>query len=119
MNVPARTFFSQGDLWWDCRDGYRIVDGRTVFRDPRITEDGPSSLIVDYDDLLRRLDSLKLSLIWTVLGEKWILGGRSDEPSPRRTFSQIARLKDDGSVEIGDRVSFDDYSQDAGPASVR
>src|SRR3974377_1866429 len=34
MRVPARAFYSLGDLWWDGRDGFRIIGGRTVFRDP-------------------------------------------------------------------------------------
>ncbi len=47
MIVPARTFFSPRDLWWDGRDGYRLVDGRITFRDPSVTEDGPAALIAD------------------------------------------------------------------------
>ena len=111
------SFFSPNDLWWNGRDGYRIVDGRTVFRDPSVTEVGPKALIADADDLLERLKKADLSLIWTLLGEKWILGGTVGKPTPRRTFSQIARLKDDGSVEIGERVFFDDYKKDASPLS--
>lgn len=119
MIVPARVFFSPRDLWWDGRDGYRLVDGRIAFRDPSVTEDGPAALIADADDLFERLDKLGLRLFWTLLGEKWILGGPHGEPKPRRTFSQIARLEEDGSVEIGERVFFEDYGQDTGPLSTR
>ena len=115
MIVPARKFFSSGDLWWDGQDGYRVVNGRTVFRDPSVTEGGPSSLIADADDLLHRLKKLKLQLIWTVLGEKMILGGPHDKAVPMRTFSQIARLNDNGSVQVGERVFFEDYDRDSGP----
>ncbi len=118
MIVPARTFFTPRDLWGDGRDGYRLINGRTVFRDPSLTEDGPSSLVIDADDLLERIDKLGLRLIWTLLGEKTILGGPHDKPIPRCTFSQIARLKKDGVVEIGERVFFDDYDQDIGPLLV-
>ena len=75
MIVPARAFFSPDDLWWDCRDGYRLIDGRAIFRDPSVTENGPGTLIADSDELLQRLDRLGLRLIWTLLGEKWMLGG--------------------------------------------
>ncbi len=119
MIVPARAFFSPRDLWWDGRDGYRLVDGRTVFRDPSVTEDGPAALIADANDLLERLDKLGLRLVWTLLGEKWILGGRHGELMPRRTFSQIARLEEDGSVEIGERVFFENYDQDTGPLPIK
>jgi hypothetical protein len=119
MVVPARTFFTPCDLWWDGRDGYRLINGRTVLRDPSLTEGGPPALVIDADDLLERLDKIGLRLIWTLLGEKLILGGPHDRPTPRRTFSQIARLEEDGSVKIGERVLFEDYDQDTGPLSVK
>lgn len=91
------------------------MNGRTVFRDPSVTESGSPALVADADDLLYRLDKLGLHLIWTLLGEKLILGGPHDKPIPRRIFSQIARLEEDGEVEIGERVFFEDYDQDTGP----
>ncbi len=115
MVVPARTFFPPGDLWWDGQDGYRLANGRTIFRDPSVTEEGTASLIADADELLDRLDKLGMCLIWTLLGEKWILGGPDDRETPRRTFSQIARLEEDGSLHVGERVFFDDYDTDRGP----
>ncbi|MCW5213160.1 hypothetical protein VU04_09655 [Desulfobulbus sp. TB] len=115
MFLPARTFFSSSDLWWNGRDGYRAQGGKTVFREASVSAVGPRSLLADKEELLTRLDKLGYRLIWTVLGEKWILGGRHDTASPRCTFSQIARLEEDGSVHIGERVFFDDYNKDAGP----
>lgn len=117
MLIPARDFFSPSDLWWDGQGGYKIKNGKSVFRDISVINVGPRALIADIDDILKRLDKLGLRLIWTVLGEKWILGGRHDEPKPSRTFSQIARLEEDGSVQIGDRVFFDNYDKDTGPTS--
>lgn len=115
MFVPARKFFSPGDLWWDGKDGYRLSNRRTIFRDPSVTEVGPAALMVDAAELLNRLDKLGMCLMWTLLGEKWFLGDPHDKPTPRRTFSQIARLKEDGSLHIGERVFFDDYDTDTGP----
>jgi len=114
--VPARVFFTEEDLWWNGRDGYRHVNGRTIFRDPSIMERGPRSLIVDVDDFLERLKKMGMALIWVLLGEKWILGGAPGKSTPRRTFSQIAWLDGDGSVKLGDRVFFDDYDQKTGPS---
>jgi hypothetical protein len=116
--VPARTFFSPGDLWWDGKGGYRHVNGMTFFQDPSVTEAGPESLIVDADDLLERLKKLGLRLIWTLLGEKWILGGPQNKPTPQRTFSQVAYLNEDGSLQIGERVFFENYDQDTGPLVI-
>ena len=113
--VPARTFFSSADLWWNGQDGYRFASGKTVFRDPSVTETGCASLIADSDELLDCLDRLGMCLVWTLLGEKRILGGPDARETPRRTFSQIARLKEDGSLHVGERVFFDDYDADRGP----
>lgn len=115
MLVPARVFFSLSDLWWNGKDGYKIKNGKDVFRDISVLDAGPRTLIADLDDLLERLDRLGLRLIWTILGEKLILGGPHDKQTPTRTFSQIARLNEDGSVQIGARVFFDDYDKDTGP----
>ena len=106
--VPARGFFSSGDLWWDGRDGYRVSGGRTIFRDPSVTEGGPLSLVADAQDLLRRLESMGRCLIWTMLGEKMILGGSRDDSFPRRIFSQVALMNGDGSVTASDRVFKED-----------
>ncbi|WYD81429.1 MAG: hypothetical protein V8K32_03395 [Candidatus Electrothrix gigas] len=116
MFLPARTFFSSSDLWWNGQGGYGVQGGKTVFRDASSTSAiGPKALLADREELLTRLDKLGYRLIWTVLGEKWILGGGHNTASPRRTFSQIARLEKDGSVHIGERVFVDDYNKDAGP----
>ena len=119
MLVPARAFFSQADLWWNCRDGYRLLNGRTVFRDPSVREVGPASLLVDADDLPEQLERIGFKLIWTLLGEKMILGGSHNERTPRRTFSQIAYLDKDGSLRTEKRVFFYDYDRDTGPNLVK
>ena len=106
MAVPARIFFSQGDLWWNGRDGYRVVRGRTIFRDPSVVASGPRSLLADAAELETRLGELGLGLVWTLLGEKWILGRRSAR-TPRQTFSQVGCMNRDGSLKIGQRVFFE------------
>lgn len=107
MAVPARIFFSPGDLWWNGRDGYRLANGRTIFRDPSIVAPGPMSLLADSAELEERIDTLGLGLVWTLLGEKWVLGGGSDR-TPRQTFSQVGYMNSDGSLNIGKRAFFED-----------
>ncbi len=106
--VPAKRFFSCGDLWWDGRDGYGALGRPTVFRDPSFTVGGPLSLVADAQDLLERLESMGRCLIWTLLGEKMILGGSMDDSFPRRIFSQVALMNEDGSVTASDRVFKED-----------
>ncbi|MEX5219611.1 MAG: hypothetical protein NW701_17410 [Nitrospira sp.] len=118
MLMPARDFFSHKDLWWDGRGG-QLCKKNVVFRDPSVVENGPAALIADANDLLERLDRLGMHLIWTLLGEKWILGGVREESRPICTFSQIARSEKDGSIKFGDRVFFDDYDKDTGPKKIK
>jgi hypothetical protein len=113
--VPARAFFEAGSLWWNGVDGFSTPDGKAVFRDPSASEGGPSTLLADLDDLLSRLKKLDCCLVWTLLGEKWVLGD-GDRDSPRVTYSQTASLNKDGTIVFGDRVFFDDYDKDRGLA---
>ena len=113
MIVPARAFFSLGDLWWNGKDGYGIIGGTTIFRDPSVTESGPSSLLVNADELQERLRKLGFRLVWTLLGEKIIMNGPRDN-FLGRTFSQTACLGEEGSLKTGKRVFFDDYKQNTG-----
>lgn len=114
VTVPAREFFFFGDLWWDGRDGYRVSDGRIVFRDPSVTEGGAAALIADAQYLAKRLEAMEQCLIWTMWGEKIILGESSNRSRPLRPFSQVAQLRRDGSFEVSDRVFFEDHGQDVG-----
>lgn len=115
FHLPARAFFEVGPLWWNGVDGFSTPEGKTVFRDPSASEGGPSTLLADLDDLLPRLQRLGARLVWTLLGEKYVLGDMTRD-TPRVTYSQTSCLNKDGSVEIGDRVFFDDYSKDQGLA---
>ena len=115
FHVPARAFFNAGPLWWDSVDGFATPDGKTVFRDPSASEGGPATLLAEVDELLLRLEKLGYRLVWTLLGEKWVLGDEA-RATPRVTYSQTAFLNKDGSIAVGDRVFFDDYNKDQGLA---
>ena len=115
MYVPNRVFFGSQDLWWDGKDGYHLLDGKTVFRDPAITEEGAGTLIVDNDELLKRLDKLEMQLIWILCVEKRILGGSRYQSGLQGIFSQIALLNNDGSLCFGKQVFYDDYDKNSGP----
>jgi hypothetical protein len=108
LHVPSRDFFSAGDLWWNGTDGYRDPRGKTIFRDPSITEGGPTALLVDADELFPRLKKLGLRVLWTLLGERWILGSTDRRSEPRRTFSQVAYLDKAGDIKFGAMTFFTD-----------
>ncbi len=116
FHVPARAFFEKSWLWWNGIDGFITSDGKTVFRDPSASEGGPATLLADIDNLLIRLKKLGCRLVWTLLGEKYILGENSPSTS-RVTYSQTAYLDKNGTIMVGDRVFFDDYDKDKGLAT--
>ena len=116
FQVPTRKFFDDGTLWWNGLDGFSGPDGKTVFRDPSASEGGPSMLLADIDDLLTRLKTLRYRLMWTLTGEKYILGNH-EHRTPQVTYSQTGFLEVDGNIITGDRVFFDDYNQNQGLAT--
>jgi hypothetical protein len=116
FHVPARAFFKAGPLWWNGVDGFSTPDRKNVFRDPSASEGGPATLLADIDDLHSRLKILRCRLVWTLLGEKYVLGEESNG-TPRVTYSQTAYLKGDGTIGFEGRVFFDDYDKDQGLAS--
>jgi hypothetical protein len=115
FNVPARAFFEADPLWWNGVDGFSTPDEKIAFRDPSASEGGPDTLLADLDDLLPRLKKMNCRLVWTLLGEKWVLGEEARD-IPRVTYSQTASLNNDGTIVFGDRVFFDDYDKDQGLA---
>jgi len=115
FHVPARAFFKAGPLWWNSVDGFSTPEGKRVFRDSSASEGGPATLLADKDELLGRLEKLGYRLVWTLLGEKYVLGDHASD-TPRVTYSQTAVLNKDGFLSVGDRVFFDDYDKDQGLA---
>ena len=105
---------SSNDLWWNGGNGFSTRDGKAVFQDPSLVEQGTAALIADADELLRRLDCLGYQLIWTLLGEKIAGAG----PGAGRTFSQVARLHRRGRLETSELTFFDDYDESVGPAQA-
>ena len=116
--VPARLFFDGDELWWDGQGGYRRGDGRAAFVDPSFRRAGPWTLLADEEHLRARLRELDRCLIWTLVGQKWILGGfpGKGERTPIRTFSQVAYMDSAGTFKKSDMAFFDDPSQRTGLA---
>lgn len=115
LEVPTKKFFSQADLWWNGTDRFATQNGRTVFYDPRLANGGPPTLLADVDDLRKRLGRLGCRLLWTMLGEKRVLGEKARN-LPGLCYSQLAWLETDGSVTTGDRKFFD-YDEGQGLAA--
>ena len=66
--------------------------GRVAAFDPSAGESGPSALLFREDSLRTLLDREDCSLVWTVLGEKNVLGGQF-QPRPVLAISAVAGLE--------------------------
>lgn len=113
VQFPTRAFFKPRDLWWNGRDGFSTDGGIAAFRDPSLTTPGPRALVADGADLLQRLAQIRKNLIFTFIGEKMLLGGDLCDRRPYRTFSQVARMRSDGSLELSRRIFFDEMAQES------
>ena len=114
LEVPSKRFFAPGDLWWNGTDGFASCADKTVFFDPKVTTGGSTALLADIDDLLPRLKKIDYRLIWTMLGEKTILGDSPNKITPL-CFSQMAVLNENGTVSVGNRL-FHGYNENQGLA---
>lgn len=112
IQVPSKKFFQLGDLWWNGKDGYKRIDQRTVFMDPRIENGGHLGMVADFEDLFERLKRLDYSMIWVLRGQKLLIN--QEEKRDRRYFSQICWMDENGQLHFGKRVFFKSYDAKRG-----
>lgn len=73
--VPSKWLADQMHLDWKGNEGqYYDVEGNIVARDPSVSEVGPSTLLVSRDKLVQFLKDNQLEVVWTLLGEKALVG---------------------------------------------
>jgi len=102
IQLPCPWLINQMGLTWNGEEGrFRDNEGRLVAFDPSVNENGPSVLLADKKLLEEFLELSGYTLIWTVLGEKNILGSwiNRGEWKGRLEISGAIRMKD-GHFEI-------------------
>ena len=117
IQVPSKRFFTPGDLWWNGKDGYKRLDGKTVFKDPRFETGGKLGLIADVDDLIVRLKHLNCNMVWSLRGEK-LLVNHGEKSRDRKYFSQICWMDQNGDLHFGKRMFFASYDSRKGRAET-
>jgi len=74
--MPCKLVVSQMGLDQPKVDGkWYGPSGELIVFDPSVEEQGPGVLLVRKDTFQRFLKDNQLDLLWTVLGEKWMVGG--------------------------------------------
>lgn len=95
VHVPAVWLAEHMGLRWSGVEG-RFSDnrGNLVAFDPSVETEGPGVLLISRDALLEFLDTAGYDIIWTILGEKNIVGGamRSDDRIGRLDVSGAYRM---------------------------
>lgn len=76
VNLPAKLFVDGMKLRWNGYPGMFVApDGEVVFRDPSVSEKGPSVLLGNEKAFVSFLRENEYEIFWTVLAEKNIIGG--------------------------------------------
>ena len=76
--LPDHNFVDRLGLKWNgpgC--GYLEENGRVGAFDPTANDDGPTALLLREDLVKQYIADEDLTLCWVVMGEKWVIGGRS------------------------------------------
>jgi len=78
LRLPTKGFAEVLDLTWMGR-GADFADsgGELQCRDPSAFQAGPSVLMARRSTLVRQMQERKLSVFWTVIGEKRVIGGNT------------------------------------------
>lgn len=74
--LPCKWIVERMDLQWNGVEGYFFdPQNRMVAFDPSIRTPGPGALLIQRDTFLKFLDDQGYAIIWTILGEKNVVGG--------------------------------------------
>ena len=96
--LPCKWLADHMGLQWNGVDG-QFFDrgGRLTAFDPSIAISGPSALVVNREALLSFLEASGHDILWTITGEKDIIGGsmRPDDWKGRLELSGAYRIHDD------------------------
>ena len=96
IQLPCAWLVRQIGLNWNGEEGhFRDNEGRLVAFDPSVNSKGPSVLLANKKLLLEFLEQNGYSLVWTVLGQKNVLGPTINrrEWKGQLEISGVARIR--------------------------
>jgi len=78
ITLPCQFMVEQMELQWNGVEGsYFDSNGKLIAFDPSVRATGPNQLLVERDAFLKFLREQNLSVFWTLIGEKQLIGGMS------------------------------------------
>ena len=98
--MPAAWLIQKMNLRWS-GGNFKFVNSsnKIIAFDPSTEETGPSALLISKNEMEKFLKENKLMLIWTVLGERQIVGGDSQEWHGRMEMSGVYGLTTNSAIE--------------------
>ncbi|MCL4266050.1 MAG: ATP-binding protein [Anaerolineae bacterium] len=97
ISLPNQYIVEQMKLHWQGVEGqYFDRSGKLIVFDPSVQNKGPSLTLIDWDAFLEFLKENNLAILWTILGEKQLIGGgfRDDDWKGRLEINGAYRIKD-------------------------
>jgi hypothetical protein len=78
--MPCKWLADRMGLRWNGVEGcFFDTEGNLIAFDPSARASGPGALLINKDALLRFLNENGYDILWTILGEKRIIGGRMSQ----------------------------------------
>ena len=75
--LPCQWLADLMQLHWTAAEGrYFNQQGQLIAVDPSVDQVGPGALLINKDRLLESLHQAGYDMLWTMLGEKQVIGGR-------------------------------------------
>ena len=74
---PAETIFEGMGLEYSSEEGEFVKNEKRICFDPSVNSPSPSCLLVRKEEFLEFLNENDLAIIWTMIGEKQLIGGHS------------------------------------------
>jgi len=100
LRIPAREIVRLMELTQSGGAGnFRDKNGEIVAMDPSAQENGPPVLLVKKKAFMEFLKKNAYELLWTVMGEKLLIGGDSSDFLGRLEMGGAFRMKQDGKLE--------------------
>lgn len=108
--LPAKQIVESMRLTWNGTEGHWFDSaGHLVAYDPAVHHDGPHCLLFEQSRLRKFLNDNNLDILWTVLGEKRMIGGNGRGNSAG--FSEISGAYSLTRTAIKGKINFKHYKK--------
>jgi hypothetical protein len=111
MKLPSKWLKDQMVLSWNSiESNYVDNKGAVIAFDPSVKNIGPSTLLIDRDEFISFLEKNEYTVVWTLLGEKMVVGG---DESPKAWLRINGAFSTENRALIGEVTTEYEFRDDA------